>query len=197
MPIRRKRFARKKRPIRRRRMVRYRPMSRRPELKKYYYSPAIIGISTVPAMYHVLYDLNQGVDENQRIGRKIFVKWITLKCLVIGADQYNFLRFIFVKYKKGAVPATPTWFPTTLNGFVDYNEVYVLRDKMLSTVYNAAADTIVRQFTMRIPINKTVCFDGTTTNTALNSYFFSMVSDSAVVSHPQIDVNFKVTYTDT
>lgn len=170
---------------------------------------------TLPAIGSVdnLVPIGQGITNSTRIGNKITVKRIQLKCILTGsvlvgaADQNDPIRVCIVQDKEsdGAEPTYANVFGSSVYNFQNLNS-FPKRFKILydKTIVLSVQDTTTDDYITPSPwieLDKkykrgiNVYFDGANaTDVQRNSLFLMMKSDSA--NQPTVYFRTRVSYTD-
>lgn len=216
MPVRRRRNAARRRrggkKLGKRQVATVKKLiARRQELKYRDY-----GGSYAPTTTGVMYQITtipQGDTDITRDGDRLYLKKIYMRGeLMANTDTYNFVRLILFQWKPTVSPATvseilldgPSGSPDTLSHYShDHRQNYrILYDKVMKVIGPASAAATpntaatVRNFAGVIyPKLHQLQYLGGTTNGTSQVYML-IISDSNVVPHPTLNLNFKMMFTD-
>jgi hypothetical protein len=148
----------------------------------------------------------QGTSTFQRLGDVINLKRLELQWFAVYGDNIgNIVRFAVIQTRGGFIPAalsdlfsfgaTATedvmspWLPYILGKKID-----VLYDSLFSLEFNASSAITVERCDIPIKVKSVEFVQGTSTG-ADGDIFFVMISDSAVIPHPSMNVVLRATYT--
>lgn len=160
--------------------------------------------------------ITQGVDEFQRIGRKIFIRGVRIYFTVQGNDAFNHTRFMLVSPKHGGdyadfggsianfitgVMSNAASSSTQYAYPIDTRTFHVLWDHTLSFApHETSAGTFTTQpkvLKKFIKINKSTYWTEGNNSTAQREWYLVAISDSVAVPHPGVIAgNVKVYYKD-
>lgn len=151
----------------------------------------------------------QGVTQSQRVGNSIRLLSVKINGSVYAGDTVNVVRFIFWSYKMNSGNATPTIvFPLSVGSSgataqpdSQYNfaqkKIYkILHDRQfcVSTAANPLESFIAR-FNVPSKVAE-LDFNPPSLTTGTNHVFLSVVSDSAVATHPYFLGTIRLFFTD-
>lgn len=146
-------------------------------------------------------DISQGDTDITRDGDQLLVRSIELACSFVVADATNLMRLLVVQWMPQGVPAlsdviTSTGGPLACLAPYLHDTRYqfrVLYDKRVAVdTYNPIK--IIHKRLIRIPIRKIQYVAGT--NVGNNKIYAMFISDSAAVSHPTVNYQFKLNFSD-
>lgn len=156
-----------------------------------------------------LTDVAQGDGNGQRNGDKIMPKKLKFTLAITAGDPTNFIRCLVVRWRDNDSGAIGSPFDADkvlqvgASSFIDWTSDYlysnkknfdILYDKTWTFVQQA--DTHIRIVTKTIKLGKVPVVYNPTALTGTGRLFFLYLSDSGVVSHPEIDVASTFFYTD-
>lgn len=218
----------KRRPANRvaiRRIVRQ-TIARNTEMKTREYLPSSVGnfpagnfssisYGTSSIVAGLFSGIAQGIDENQRIGRKIIVKGVHIRFAIQGNDAFNHVRLMLVSPKgtmnydtfasqsaftqaimNNTAPSTTQYLsPIDTNVFnVHWDRVYTTYPRETSDGVFTSVPFLIKKF---IKFNKPVTWTVGNNNQAQNEVFLVGISDSVAIGHPGVITGFvRVFYTD-
>lgn len=151
--------------------------------------------------------ISPGTDDNQRIGRKVFIRGVRIYFVVNGADadKYNKVRFMLVSPRHGGdyadfssivanfvsgVLSNAASSSTQYANPIDTRTYHVLMDRTISITPTetsagvfTATPKILRKF---IKINKSSYWTEGNNTTAQREWYLIAISDSALPGHPGV-----------
>jgi hypothetical protein len=158
--------------------------------------------TTSGTLYKYAAGIAQGTASDTRVGDCIKLSHLDFRLSIRAGDATNIVRYGWI-YIHGDPRGT-----TVLGDFLDvgpsttpdiYSMYYpylkglrytVLLDNTVSVVINGNTSVLHREG--RIPINKHVTYIYSTTTAISGDILFFAISDSGVVTHPQIDLDTKL-----
>lgn len=166
-----------------------------------------------PSLTGTITQLNniiQGTANSQRVGNEIFMKNLWIATEMIGADSSNIVRHIVFLWHDNTVPLATSILENsgTLTSNVmsaykyDNRRVFtILHDKVFTLQANTGSGTGTFNKFHRIKamkIGRKSLYDGPLgTDYGRRNVLYSLVlADSAVVTHPQVQVYYRLRYTD-
>jgi len=148
----------------------------------------------------------QGDTESSRDGDQIMLKKLHVNVGVANADTTNFLRMVIVRWRDNdaTAPVINDIFQSATPGALGqlnwYNlqsgRMHVICDHRYTTSLNgpAAAQYVYDFYGRKLGKKKVVFNPGVLTGTDM--IYVAVVSDSTVVAHPFIGLNWRLTFTD-
>lgn len=151
----------------------------------------------------------RGTGENQRVGDVVRLSSFTVEGSMICSDATNIMRVIVFRWRPDNSIDSPSWTKilqdtTNLPFFSPINEaslqqskIHVLLDKSYTMVLNTASG--LKRFKWRFygkRLGKKKLAFNTNAITGMDNIYMFMISDSLAVSHPAVQFQTRVVFTD-
>lgn len=144
-----------------------------------------------------------GSSDTSRDGDKAYLTSMQVRGYVSASDTTNVMRVIFFVWKEDGTPLNDDILSSTTKGSINYvnapyhhdgrGQFIVLSDRTYNLTLGASNDH--KLFKANIKLNKNLKFNGGGTS-AYNHIWYMVLSDSAAVSHPCINMTSRVRFRD-
>lgn len=200
MAFKKKTFRKKRKVFRRKAVIRRMP---RPEVKYHQEKLNTQTIDSTGFVVDTLSTLVVGAQDNQRIGKKIFARWLMINADLLAGDTVNRVRICVCRIK-GAYCLT--YADTNLYNagvgaqawvdFYDMDKTKMIRNKIITLAAAPENSQVIKRIQWKIPIFKTITFDLTTGQSTIDPIYIACISDSTITTHPTMNICWRVTFTD-
>lgn len=148
-----------------------------------------------PALVDCLANIANGTGRNQKVGLKIFVRYLRFNILLDTNGQPDiYMRMSLVQAKTNGLTASS--FLSTANGFWDLERFNVISDQWFNMGDSAENGMDKRIFTKTFRVMKTFTYDSTTAATPFLPLYLVFYSNDSVVPSPTLVITSRITFND-